>query len=159
LKDRKLDITPVERLPGVPLDLPGVGQNLQDRYEVPIVAKVNGAFHSLAGLATTSHGKVAEGDPHLKQWAENAGKSAAKRGLYATNGGLVGIFKRSSQEDAIPDLFIFALAGNFRGYHVGYSKPAAFAGIATPKEVAAQLTPEQQVAQDAKAAAHEKQTF
>ncbi|MCE9567850.1 MAG: GMC family oxidoreductase [Planctomycetes bacterium] len=141
------------------LELPGVGRNLQDRYEVPVVAKVRGAFHSLAGLATTSCSPAAQSDPHLQQWIQNAGKLAAKRGLYATNGGLVGIFKRSSQEDAIPDLFIFALAGNFRGYHVGYSKPAAFAGIATPKEVAAQLTPEQQAHQDRTAAEADKQTF
>src|SRR5262249_32564368 len=64
-------------------------------------------------------------DRQLEQWIKNAGRPATRRGLYATNGGLVGIFVRSRQEDAAPDLFIFALAGYFPGYHVGYSKPEA----------------------------------
>src|SRR5439155_327225 len=99
----------------------GVGMNLQDRYEVPLVATVTDRFRSLDGLNVSS----ASGDPELRQWIDNAGRPAERRGLYATNGGLVGIFVRSSQEDAAPDLFIFALAGYFPGYHVGWSKPEA----------------------------------
>ena len=110
-------------------ELSGVGQNLQDRYEVPVAATVTSAFRTFTGLGLTSHGDVAKDDPHLKQWADNAGQSAARRGLYATNGGLVAIVKRSGQEDSFPDLFIFALAGYFPGYHVGYSKPAEFFGL------------------------------
>ena len=109
--------------------LPGIGLNLQDRYEVPVVARVTDSFKSLSGLGTTSHGDIASRDLQLQKWRANEGKSSAQRGLYATNGGLIGIFKRSSQEDAIPDLFIFALAGHFAGYAVGYSRPAAFAGL------------------------------
>jgi choline dehydrogenase len=103
------------------VDLPGVGQNLQDRYEVPLTATAADRFRSLDGIGVTS----AAFDPELKRWVQNAGKPAYRRGLYATNGGLVGIFKRTTQEDAAPDLFIFALAGYFPGYHVGYSKPEA----------------------------------
>jgi choline dehydrogenase len=103
------------------VDLPGVGQNLQDRYEVPVVATVTDRFRSLDGIGVSS----ADLDPELKRWIDNAGRPAFRRGLYATNGGLVGIFIRSGQEDAAPDLFIFALAGHFPGYYVGYSKPAA----------------------------------
>ncbi len=110
-------------------NLPGIGLNLQDRYEVPVVATVQDGFKTLVGLGVTSHGDVAKNDPHLQQWLNTDGKPAAKRGVYATNGGLIGIFKRSSQEDAVPDLFIFGLAGYFPGYHVGYSTPAAFAGL------------------------------
>ena len=146
---------------GIPCrrDLPGVGKNLQDRYEVPVVATVTDSFHSLAGLSTTSHGDAAKNDPHLKQWVENAGRDANRRGLYATNGGLIGIFKRSSQEDSVPDLFIFSLAGNFRGYHVGYSKPGAFAGQLTPEQAAVELSLEEQAKQNNAAAAAEKKTF
>jgi choline dehydrogenase len=151
LADPDIDITPAERLPGVGLNLPGVGLNLQDRYEVPVVATVADGFRSLRGLGVTSHGDVARNDPHLRQYIATAGRSAARRGLYATNGGLIGIFKRSRQEDAVPDLFIFALAGYFPGYHVGYSKPAAFAGL-SPEEVAG-LPPAEQ---DKKAAASPK---
>ena len=140
------------------VNVPGVGQNLQDRYEVPVVATVTGAFESLAGLGTTSHGKVGEDDPHLKRWREQPRHSAAERGVYSTNGGLIGILKRSNQEDSVPDLFIFALAGYFPGYHVGYSKPAAFVRQLTPAEAAKTLPPEEQAAQDAKAAATPKRT-
>lgn len=136
----------------------GVGQNLQDRYEVPVVATVADGFHSLEGLGLTSHGKVAENDPHLNRWRNNARRPAADRGVYATNGGLIAILKRSGQEDRVPDLFIFALAGYFPGYHVGYSKPAAFLRLLTPAEAAKPLPPDEQAAQDATAAATPKQT-
>jgi choline dehydrogenase len=139
-------------------NIPGVGKNLQDRYEVPVVATLTGGFRSLAGLGTTSRGQVAQNDPHLKQWIESDGKPARDRGVYATNGGLIGILKRSSQEDAVPDLFIFALAGYFPGYHVGYSKPAAFVRQISIAEAATTLKPEEQAAQDAAAAAASKQT-
>ncbi len=102
------------------VDLPGVGRNLQDRYEVPVVATVTDRFRSLDGLILSS-----AGDPELRQWVARAGQSAYRRGVYATNGGLVGIFIRSGQEDAAPDLFTLALAANFPGYSVGYSRPEA----------------------------------
>jgi choline dehydrogenase len=159
LTDPKIGIEPAQRLPNVRLNLPGVGRNLQDRYEVPVVATARDTFHSLVGLSTTSHGCAAQNDPHLRQWVENQGKPASRRGLYATNGGLVGIFKRSSREDAAPDLFIFALPGNFRGYHVGYSKPGAFAGQLAPAQAAAQLPPAAQDAQNQQAADAEKKVF
>jgi len=140
------------------VNLPGVGQNLQDRYEVPVVATVTGEFASLVGLGTTSHGKVGEDDPLLKRWRDHPRHSAAERGVYSTNGGLIGILKRSNQEDSVPDLFIFALAGYFPGYHVGYSKPAAFVRQLSPAEAAKMLPPDEQAAQDAQAAAAPKRT-
>src|SRR5262249_38901309 len=92
---------------GIPVrvGLPGVGANLQDRYEVPVVATVTDRFSSLDGLTMSS----TDPDPQLRRWLATAGQRASRRGPYATNGGLVGIFKRSVQEDAAPDLFIFAL--------------------------------------------------
>jgi choline dehydrogenase len=138
------------------VEVAGVGKNLQDRYEVPVVATVAGEFTTLAGLGTTSHGKVAENDPLLKQWRDPSHHSAAKRGVYATNGGLIGVLKRSSQEDSVPDLFIFALAGYFPGYHIGYSKPASFVRQISIQEAAKVLPPEEQAAQNAKAAAAPK---
>jgi choline dehydrogenase len=49
------------------------------------------------------------------------------RGFYATNGAVLGIIKRSSprKETDAPDLFIFGLPLDFRGYKVGYSEEAA----------------------------------
>jgi choline dehydrogenase len=107
----------------VRVDLPGVGGNLQDRYEIPVVATVTDRFRSLDGLTMSS----TDPDPQLKQWVATAGRAASRRGPYATNGGLLGIFMRSSQEDAAPDLFIVALPARFIGYSVGYSATSAIA--------------------------------
>jgi choline dehydrogenase len=115
--------------PGIGLpkrvDLPGVGQNLQDRYEVPIIATVADRFRTLDGLSLSSR----DPDPQLTRWGARPGRPAYSRGLYATNGGLVAIVVRSGQEDASPDLFIFALAGYFPGYFVNWSKPGSLVGL------------------------------
>ena len=133
-----------EITPRVPLA--GVGSNLQDRYEVPVIATITDRFRSLDGLALASHGPDARSDSRLAQWRSGRGRPARKRGLYATNGGLIAIFKRSAQEDSVPDLFIFALAGNFPGYSVGWSKPSA-------------LAPGQSRSTDPEAAADHKRTL
>jgi choline dehydrogenase len=101
-------------------DLAGVGRNLQDRYEVPVIATITDRFRSLDGLTLSS-----AGDAELRRWIATPGQSAYRRGVYATNGGLVGIFLRSGQEDTGPDLIALALAVNFPGYSVGYSRPEA----------------------------------
>jgi choline dehydrogenase len=109
---RSLDIEPI-------VDSPGVGRNLQDRYEVPIIATVTDRFRSLDGVGLSPSTL----DDHLRQWVEHPEASADRRGLYATNGALMGMFVRSTFEDRTPDLFLFALAGYFDGYFVGYSHP------------------------------------
>jgi choline dehydrogenase len=101
------------------VDLPGVGQNLQDRYEVPVIATLTDRFRSLDGLSLDA----ANPDIQLRQYIRNPKRSAYRRGLYATTGALMGLFLRSSQEDVFPDLFIFVIVGSFGGYRVGYSRP------------------------------------
>lgn len=100
-------------------DLPGVGRNLQDRYEVPVVATLTERFRSLDGLSLSA----TEPDALLQQWINHPSGSALKRGLYSTSGGLVGLFVRSTLEEVFPDLFLFAIVGTFGGYQVGYSRP------------------------------------
>jgi choline dehydrogenase-like flavoprotein len=53
-------------------------------------------------------------DPDFRLWKEG-------KGLYTSNGGLVGIIKRSDKSKPDPDLYIFGLAGYFKGYVPGYS--------------------------------------
>lgn len=101
--------------------LPGVGKNLQDRYEVPITATLTDRFRSLDGVSFSS---AEPHDRHLRQWLARPGGSAYQRGVYATNGGLIGIFRCSSQSRT-PDLFIFASPVYFRGYEVGWSSPGS----------------------------------
>jgi choline dehydrogenase len=140
------------------VDLPGVGLNLQDRYEVPVMGTATDEFKSLRGLGSTSRNPVAEKDEMLEQWRTHARHSAAERGLYATNGGLIGIFKRSAQEDSVPDLFIFALPGYFPGYHVGYSRPATFARLLTPQQAAQPQSAAERTAEDERARDAKKRT-
>jgi choline dehydrogenase len=103
------------------VNLPGVGGNLQDRYEVPIVATLTGRFRSLDGLTLN----ISNPDPKLRQWIRYPSGSAYRRGLYATPGGLMGLFRRSSEEDVYPDLFVLVVVGTFEGYFLGWSRPEA----------------------------------
>ena len=98
----------------VRVELPGVGQNLQDRYEVGVVNRMNfKQWEVLEGA------KFAPGDPQYQEWA------GSRKGVYASNGAVLAIIKRSMQERPLPDLFCFALLGRFKGYFPKYS--AAFA--------------------------------
>jgi choline dehydrogenase len=92
-------------------DLPGVGANLQDRYEVGLVTEVGGDF---ALLRDCTFGTTAN-DRCLIEW-RNGG------GVYTSNGGVIGIVRRSPSAQLDPDLFIFGLPGYFKGYYRGYSR-------------------------------------
>jgi len=95
----------------VRVDLPGVGRNLQDRYEVGVVNRMN--FDHWRVLKDA---KFAKGDPQYKEWERS------RSGVYATNGAMLAAIKRSAAERPLPDLFCFALLGRFKGYFPGYSK-------------------------------------
>ena len=96
---------------GIPIRvaLEGVGQNLQDRYEVGVVNRMREQWSVLDG-ATFS-----KGDPQYQEWAES------RTGVYTTNGAVLGVLRRSAPEQPVPDLLCFALLGYFKGYEPGYS--------------------------------------
>jgi choline dehydrogenase-like flavoprotein len=93
-------------------DLPGVGQNLQDRYEVAIIHQLRENFKLLEPLTLN----LENPDPELRKWFKE------KQGAYTTNGAVFGVFLRSNPNLSQPDLFVFALPGTFQGYQIGYSK-------------------------------------
>lgn len=100
----------------VVVDLPGVGENLQDRYEVGVVFETDGDFDLIEDctFAQTSP------DPCLVEWLDGEGP-------YASNGAAFGVIKRSTPADDAggdPDLFIFGAPGVFKGYYPGYSTDA-----------------------------------
>jgi choline dehydrogenase-like flavoprotein len=95
----------------VRVDLQGVGTNLQDRYEVGVVNRMN--FKEWWVLKDA---KFSPGDPQYNEW------KTKRDGVYTTNGAVAAVIKRSLPERPLPDLFIFALLGLFRGYFPGYSK-------------------------------------
>jgi choline dehydrogenase-like flavoprotein len=94
----------------VRVDLPGVGTNLQDRYEVGIVNRLKAEWEVLKGATFTRD------DPQSHEWAKS------RTGVYTTNGAALAVIKRSLPERPLPDLFAFALLGRFRGYFPGYSQ-------------------------------------
>lgn len=104
--------------------LPGVGKNLQDRYEVGIVYKLKDNLSTLANAKFEANEQT---DPVYKEWkdATPEERREGKGFLYSSNGVIIAILKRSSiakdtKQD--PDLFIFGLPSDFRGYEQGYTK-------------------------------------
>ena len=91
------------------VDLPGVGKNLQDRYEVCVVNRMNKNWEVL------ENAKFARGDPQYEQWASG-------QGVYTTNGAVLAIIRKALAERSMPDLFIFALLSRFQGYYPHYSE-------------------------------------
>ena len=97
------------------VDLPGVGENLQDRYEVGVIAEFEKPFKLLEGGATFAPPQDGgPADPYFTMWESG-------KGIYTTNGALLGILMKSSPDQPEPDLYIFALPGYFKGYQPGYS--------------------------------------
>jgi choline dehydrogenase len=93
----------------VRVDLPGVGANLQDRYEVGVVNRVK------ADWGVLKDAKYAKGDPQYAGW------ESKREGVYGTNGAVLAVIKRAATQRPLPDLFCFSLLADFRGYEPGYS--------------------------------------
>src|SRR5262249_54974519 len=95
-------------------DRPGVGRNLQDRYEAPVVTEFDQPLE-LTGRCDL--GAPAAQDPCLRDWQEGAG-------VYTTSGFLASVLMRSSPEQPLADLQVFATPSDARGYFPGYSQAA-----------------------------------
>ncbi len=96
-------------------ELAGVGENLQDRYEIGVISEFARDF-ALVGNAAFAPPQLGQPpDTYLKEWSD------AGSGLYASNGALVGIIKRSRADLPDPDLYIFGLPSYFPGYKPGWS--------------------------------------
>lgn len=104
---------------GIPVvkDLPGVGGNLQDRYEVGVSAAAPNNF-TLFGDCTFI---TTPGDPCYASWAR-PNLDPLEHGPYATNGIAVGLFARSSTAGADHDLWVGGVPGLFQGYFPGMSR-------------------------------------
>ncbi|KAK5049088.1 hypothetical protein LTR84_005511 [Exophiala bonariae] len=99
----------------VVVDLPGVGTNLQDRYETTVVGDSNTDF-AITKYCTFLR---TPDDPCLKQWQTKPGPFL--KGTYATNGISIAIVKKSSVAEGDPDLLISGAPAFFTGYHPGYA--------------------------------------
>ena len=95
----------------VRFELPGVGKNLQDRYEVGVVNRMSfESWDAYQGASFTNK------DPKFLEWR------AGRGGLYATNGSVMTVFRRSKTCGELPDLFCMCLLARFSGYRPGYSR-------------------------------------
>jgi choline dehydrogenase-like flavoprotein len=93
----------------VRLDLPGVGRNLQDRYEVAVTYRARHRWRLLDGA------RFEPGDAVWQQW------NTTRSGLYAANGAALAWVRRSAAALPEPDLFAMALPTRFEGYFRGFS--------------------------------------
>jgi choline dehydrogenase len=90
--------------------LPGVGRNLQDRYEISVVNRVDPPWQMLRRASYTV------GDPPYRQWRR------WRSGPYTSNGLMFSAIFPSRTDQERPDLCCFTLLADFRGYYPGYSE-------------------------------------
>ncbi|MBD2164597.1 GMC family oxidoreductase [Calothrix membranacea FACHB-236] len=117
-------IGPAEELSkhGIPqlVNLPGVGKNLQDRYEVGVITEVKPENQLTFAQKCTFF--QTQDDPCAADWALG-------KGVYSTVGAVTAIMMKSKVAAQAgrrdPDLFIFSAASPFKGYYRGYSGPIA----------------------------------
>ena len=95
---------------GVRLDAPGVGRNLQDRYEVALTHRMRAPWQALAGA------RFEHGDPVWQRWND------ARTGMYASSGAALAFVRRSDAALPEPDIFCMALPARFEGYASGFSE-------------------------------------
>jgi choline dehydrogenase-like flavoprotein len=97
------------------VDLPGVGRNLQDRYEIGVVNRIDAPTWPSLRDASFEHG-----DKPWRQWKHWG------LGMYSSNGAALCVAAKSDQaEDGLPDLFVMSLLAPFKGYFPGYSRAIA----------------------------------
>ena len=99
------------------IHLPGVGKNLQDRYEVTVVSELE------SELATLDRVSFKPGDPEDPARQHFFEKHVS--GLYTTNGGTLAVIRRSSalgKHEPESDLFTFGAPAAFRGYYWNWSR-------------------------------------
>src|SRR6516164_4175640 len=96
------------------VDLPGVGRNLQDRYEIGVVNRM-----AIDVWPSLRNAEFRRGDPPWRVW------SRWGRGMYASNGSGVCVTARSDKKEVLPDLFVMSLMAPFQGYYPGYCRPIA----------------------------------
>ncbi|KAH7060538.1 alcohol dehydrogenase [Macrophomina phaseolina] len=107
---------------GIPVihALPGVGTNLQDRYEVPTTVKFAANF-TITEACTWGRRSP---DACLERW--QSGSAPLLRGIYGSTGLALAQIRKSSTAgaDEPADLFLFGAPADFRGYFRNYSADA-----------------------------------
>ena len=100
----------------VVVDLPGVGVNLQDHYEISTVVKYDTEFSFISDCTFL---ETAD-DPCYIQYTTNS----TEKGPYATTLLPVAALLKSSVSGGVRDTFMFGGPINFHGYFQGYTAAA-----------------------------------
>lgn len=105
---------------GIPVvvNLPGVGTNMQDRYEVGVIGQTPTNF-VITGDCTFL---TTPNDPCKEKWLN--GITSVDKGTYATNGIAIASIMRSTQAAEDPDILVSGAPAAFSGYFPGYSAKA-----------------------------------
>ncbi|KAI1775942.1 choline dehydrogenase [Hypoxylon cercidicola] len=97
-------------------DLPGVGTNLQDHYEISVNAKVPANWTAFEGCTWSFRG---QDDPCIDRWNNPV---LGDRGVYSSAGlAATMLYKSTVTADDNFDVFVFGGPVNFRGYFPTYS--------------------------------------
>ncbi|PWJ91303.1 choline dehydrogenase [Flavobacterium araucananum] len=89
------------------INLPGVGNNLQDRYEISLINEMQSSF-KVNEIAKYSDDP--EDDPFLSQWLKH------REGPYNSIGSPLMYMKKSFPEKINPDIILFARTVRFEGF-------------------------------------------
>jgi len=102
-------------------DLPGVGANLQDRYEITVNVELNKDIELFTRCLPFQ-----PTDPCFTAWLTGQwdGSSTPFFGPYANNALYTSRIAKSSSSRGIPDLFIVGQATSFHGFMPGFSQMA-----------------------------------
>ena len=103
-------------------DLPGVGQNLQDRYEISVNVQLKP--EDAIGLYTQCM-PSSQTDPCFQAWLTGRGLPSISTpfyGTYANNANYAFRIAKSRPHLNLPDLFIAGQATQFDGFFPGYSQ-------------------------------------
>jgi len=116
----------VEKVANV-VHLPGVGKNLQDRYELSVISELE---QDLTCLHDADFIPENASDPVRREWLRTG------QGLYATNGGALVIFldSKAARSQREPDLLVLGFPAAFRGYYWGWSKELLRRAKGAPKD-------------------------
>lgn len=98
------------------INLPGVGENLQDRYEIGVITQMNSDI-TLTQDCTPGQ----PSDPCMAQFEQG-------QGIYTNNAVFGGHIRKSDPARPVPDLFIFGLPVPYQGYYPGWSEPLSKVG-------------------------------
>lgn len=107
----------------VVLDLHGVGENLQDRYEITVNVELK---QPLAVFAPCRPEQPAT-DPCFRSWLTGSpgpwpGATRPYHGPYANNAAYAARILKSNPSRSLPDLFIVGQTSDFHGFFPGFSQ-------------------------------------